>query len=68
MISRFGFSQARCSGVLPAWEGEYLRGEAPTFVVLEVLAGPEVEVVVGQHAENFELVVGCGHVGSGIEG
>ena len=38
-----------------------------TLVVLEVFPRAEVEIVLGEHAEDFELVVGCGHVGGGVE-
>lgn len=68
MISRFGFSQARCSGVLPASVCKYLRQGGNTFIVSQVFPCAEVEAVLGQHSQDLQLVVGCCHVGRGIEG
>lgn len=67
MISRFGFSQARCSGVLPASIGKYLHEGGSTFIVFQVFPCAEVEVVLRQHSQDLQLVVGCCDVSSGIE-
>jgi hypothetical protein len=46
----------------------YLYEVRVTFGVFEVFSSSEVEVVVGQHAQYFELVVGCCCVGCCVEG
>ena len=37
------------------------------FVILEIFSGLEVEVVLREHPEDFQLVVGCSHMSSSIE-